>query len=65
MLYGSNSEEIEVLFLLCTLMSGKCKTQVQDRVAELNLIQYLTDTFDKIDWNRPHDMGSQRIHGSG
>lgn len=37
---------------MCTLLAGKRKVQVQDRLMELDIVPALLQMFDRLDWNR-------------
>lgn len=42
--------QVEVLFVLCALLGGRSKTEVQNRLADLHLAQLLERMFDSLDW---------------
>lgn len=46
------AHQVEVLFVMCTLLAGKRKVQVQDRLMELDIVPALLQMFDRLDWNR-------------
>eukprot|EP00959_Pyramimonas_sp_CCMP1952_P131437 2748209-Pyramimonas_sp.AAC.1 len=47
------THQVEVLFVLCTLLGGKQKTRVQDALGRLGLVDVLAYMFDFMDWTRP------------
>ena len=59
--------QVEVLFVMCTLLAGKRKAQVQDRLMLLDIVPALLKMFDRLDWNRPPSTSAsfERIHGPG
>ena len=60
--------QVEVLFVLCTLLGGRRKIDVQQTLAGLDLIPVLTDMFDRLSWGcMPPDGPNplERIHGPG
>ena len=60
------AHQVEVLFVMCTLLAGKRKAQVQDRLMELDIVPALLHMFDRLDWNRaPSSSPVERIHGPG
>eukprot|EP01043_Picozoa_sp_COSAG02_P032868 COSAG02_NODE_2214_length_9489_cov_8.438978_4_plen_377_part_00 len=67
------SQQVEFLFVLSTLLAGKYKAQAQDTVAQLGLVEIVTEMFDAQGWSgsarttgpsprRPEGWG---IHGPG
>jgi len=61
------AHQVEVLFVMCTLLAGKRKAQVQDRLMELDIVPALLQMFDRLDWNRAPTTSppTERIHGPG
>lgn len=61
------AHQVEVLFVLCTLLSGRRKAQVQDRLMQLSIIPALIQMFDRLDCGKPLPEPRQldRIHGPG
>jgi hypothetical protein len=59
--------QVEVLFVMCTLLAGKRKAQVQDRLMALQIVPALLKMFDRLDWNRAPSTTPpmERIHGPG
>jgi len=56
------------LFVLCTLLGGRRKADVQDQLAELGLVEALDDMFLRLSWDAPPHTGPnplERIHGPG
>lgn len=45
--------QVELLFVLYALLSGKRKAELQDRLASLGLVKTATSLFDKTDWLKP------------
>mmetsp|Transcript_28770 Transcript_28770/g.81152 ORF Transcript_28770/g.81152 Transcript_28770/m.81152 type:complete len:672 (+) Transcript_28770:1-2016(+) len=43
--------QVEVLFVLCTLLGGRRKLDAQDMLNEWNIIPVLDDLFDRLPWN--------------
>ena len=61
------AHQVEVLFVMCTLLAGKRKAQVQDRLMVLDIVPALLKMFDRLDWNRAPTTSPpmERIHGPG
>jgi hypothetical protein len=61
------AHQVEVLFVMCTLLAGKRKAQVQDKLMELGIVPALLKIFDRLDWNRAPSTTPpmERIHGPG
>eukprot|EP01045_Picozoa_sp_COSAG04_P010804 COSAG04_NODE_672_length_11281_cov_16.794402_6_plen_317_part_00 len=69
------SHQVEVLFVLCTLLGGRHKQQAQDKLADLGLVPILSAMFDGQGWgpasaSRCPRAGTRRpegwgIHGEG
>eukprot|EP00898_Chlorokybus_atmophyticus_P003986 jgi/Chlat1/4589/Chrsp290S04333 len=61
------THQVEVLFVLCALLGGKCKGQVQDVLAKLGLIPALNKMFDRMDWGvaPPRPPTPHGMHGPG
>lgn len=60
--------QVEILFVLCALLSGRRKLYVQDRLATLGLGKLLTQMFDQMSWDSPPFTGPnplEHIHGPG
>jgi len=59
--------QVEVLFVMCTLLAGKRKAQVQDSLIALEMVRALLKMFDRLDWNRAPSTTPpmERIHGPG
>jgi hypothetical protein len=60
------THQVEVLFVLSTLLGGRRKLDVQERLARLNLVDVLTEMFPRLAWGAPPAEGPnpmQRIHG--
>ena len=60
------AHQVELLFVFCTLLSGRRKLDVQERFARLGLVGCLYDMFDRLSWgyiplNNPNTAG--HIHG--
>ncbi|KAF0720761.1 Aste57867_40 [Aphanomyces stellatus] len=57
---------VEVLFVICTLLSSKRKVDFQDALAEMGLVDILNQMFHRLKWNEPPPSPpSQPIHGPG
>mgnify|MGYP005861671841 CR=1 FL=1 len=57
------THQMEILFVVCTLLGGKKKMDVQRRLVGIGLVEKLTLLFDKIDWNISKNSKPERIHG--
>lgn len=57
--------QVEVLFVLCALCGGKRKEAVQDRLAELGLVDILYSMFERLNWGTPMPPEPHGIHGPG
>ncbi|RHY56310.1 hypothetical protein DYB30_007637 [Aphanomyces astaci] len=44
---------VEVLFVICTLLSSKRKVDFQDALAEMGLVDILNQMFLRLKWNEP------------
>lgn len=60
--------QVEVLFIFCTLLGGRRKVFIQQRLAELGLVPVLTTMFDRLSWDEesaPEEASRplQRPHG--
>ncbi|RHY33229.1 hypothetical protein DYB32_001767 [Aphanomyces invadans] len=44
---------VEVLFVICTLLSSKRKVDFQDTLAEMGLVDILNQMFLRLKWNEP------------
>ncbi len=44
---------VEVLFVICTLLSSKRKVDFQDKFATLGLVDILNQTFHRFKWHAP------------
>ncbi|ETV99296.1 hypothetical protein H310_08028 [Aphanomyces invadans] len=57
---------VEVLFVICTLLSSKRKVDFQDTLAEMGLVDILNQMFLRLKWNEPPPTPpSQPLHGPG
>lgn len=61
------SHQVEVLFVMCTLLAGKRKTEVQVALLYLGIVPALLNMFDGLDWRSAPAAASpsERIHGPG
>jgi hypothetical protein len=60
--------QVEVLFVLCTLLGSRRKIDLQHILADLGLLPVLTTMFDRLSWGSPPAEGPnplERIHGAG
>ncbi|GMH76702.1 hypothetical protein TL16_g07168 [Triparma laevis f. inornata] len=59
--------QVEVLFVLCTLLGGRRKLTVQKQLSTCNVISVLDGMFDRLSWGKVDTEASQmsRIHGPG
>ena len=59
-------QQVELQFVLCTLLSGRRKVEVQRRLAELKLIDCLETMHDRLSWGSEPYVGPnpmEHIHG--
>eukprot|EP00960_Hanusia_phi_P052164 761291-Hanusia_phi.AAC.4 len=57
---------VEILFVLCTLLSGKRKLQVQDRLYSLGIVEALSQGFERLNWgDTTVSLYQERMHGPG
>ncbi|KDO23592.1 hypothetical protein SPRG_10787 [Saprolegnia parasitica CBS 223.65] len=59
---------VEVLFVICTLLSSKRKVDFQDTFANMGLVHVLTQMFQRLEWNAPPSSPPsvhQPLHGPG
>ncbi|OQS00586.1 hypothetical protein THRCLA_05916, partial [Thraustotheca clavata] len=57
---------VEVLFVICTLLSSKRKVDFQDTFADMGLVRILTQMFQRLEWNAPPPTPpAQPLHGPG
>ena len=61
------THQVEVLFVMCTLLSGKRKTEAQQRLLELGIVPALVSMFEHLAWNKAQAAAPpfERIHGPG
>ncbi len=60
------THQVEVLFVLCTLLSGKRKHEMQMRLAFHNVVPILSVLFDNLEWGKlppPLPPAHLRLHG--
>eukprot|EP01038_Epipyxis_sp_PR26KG_P014534 gene14534-19515_t len=60
--------QIELIFVLCTLLSGRRKISIQERFADLGLAEVLNKMYNRMSWNAPPFTGTnpmEHIHGPG
>mmetsp|Transcript_2530 Transcript_2530/g.3730 ORF Transcript_2530/g.3730 Transcript_2530/m.3730 type:complete len:1042 (+) Transcript_2530:199-3324(+) len=58
--------QVEVLFVICTLLGGRRKRDVQLRLAELGIVEVLTNMFPRLSWGSHRSTSPlQRPHGAG
>ena len=60
--------QIEILFVLCTVLTGRRKIEVQKKCAQLGLSEVLCEMFDRLSWGDPTasvNHGLEHIHGPG
>ncbi|KAJ1437421.1 hypothetical protein B484DRAFT_416580 [Ochromonadaceae sp. CCMP2298] len=59
--------QIELIFVLCTLLSGRRKISVQRQFAQAGLDRVLLGMFDRMSWDTPppHRASGAHIHGPG
>ena len=57
--------QVEVLFVLCSLLSGKHKQRVQEKLAAFGLVPRLCALFDCLHWGSlpPRTAGEYGVHG--
>eukprot|EP01105_Mastigella_eilhardi_P005469 TRINITY_DN1716_c1_g1_i2.p1 TRINITY_DN1716_c1_g1~~TRINITY_DN1716_c1_g1_i2.p1 ORF type:complete len:841 (+),score=219.08 TRINITY_DN1716_c1_g1_i2:43-2565(+) len=60
------THQVELLFVLCALLGGKRKFEVQDKLARLGLIPALNSLYFKIPWGAPETHNAEHgVHGPG
>jgi Protein of unknown function (DUF3689) len=57
--------QVEVLFVLCTLLGGRRKLDAQDLLNELGMIPVLDDMFQRLPWHKRHSAGSVNEQAEG
>jgi Trpc4-associated protein len=60
--------QVELLFVFCTLLSGRRKIDVQHRLGALGLADVLLRMFNRLSWDSPPFVGPnplEHIHGPG
>ena len=60
--------QIELIFVLCTLLSGRRKISLQRRFSDLGFADVLRGMFDRMSWDAPPFSGSnpiEHLHGPG
>jgi hypothetical protein len=60
--------QIEIIFVICTLLAGRRKIFVQNWLLELGLGNVLSDLFDRMSWDAPPFTGPnflEHTHGAG
>ena len=60
------SHQVELLFVLCTLMSGRRKREVQDRLGRWGLCSVLLELAAAVPWGRRavhRRPPAERLHG--
>ena len=59
--------QIELLFVLCTLLSGRRKVSIQKKFADLGLGKVLQEMYGRMSWDSPPYAGEslEHIHGPG
>jgi hypothetical protein len=58
--------QVELLFVLCTLLSGRWKIEVQGRLADLGIVDCFYDMYDRLSWGQDlerSNSGPEHIHG--
>ena len=63
-----NPHHVELLFVLCTLLSGRRKINVQHKLASLGLSDILLDMYGRMSWESKPFHGHnpmEHIHGPG
>lgn len=63
-----NPHHVELLFVLCTLLSGRRKINVQQKLASLGLADILLDMYGRMSWESKPFHGHnpmEHIHGPG
>jgi len=60
--------QVELLFVMCTMLSGRRKVDVQNRLAALGMADVLLVLFERLSWDAPPFTGPnplEHIHGPG
>ena len=63
-----NPHHVELLFVLCTLLSGRRKINVQQKLASLGIADILLDMYGRMSWESKPFHGHnpmEHIHGPG
>lgn len=58
--------QVELLFVLCTLLSGRWKIEVQGRLADLGIVDCFYDMYDRLSWGQDLERSNpslEHIHG--
>ena len=60
--------QVELLFVLCTLLSGRWKIEMQDRLADLGIVECFYDMYDRLSWGEDplyglNNPAPEHIHG--
>lgn len=79
-IYKNSSFQVQMLFTLSTLLSRERKTEIQDKLNNLNIMNYLSPYLDYIEWgnifnsnndrpifntNNNQIMNNRKYHGQG
>jgi hypothetical protein len=59
---------VEILFVLCTLLSGRRKVEVQDMLSRMGFGRVLLTMFERLSWDAPPFAGVnplEHVHGPG
>lgn len=56
-----SSFQVEVLFVLCTLLGGRRKVDAQRILARNGVIKILDDMFDRLSWGKSGDVAGSRV----
>eukprot|EP01112_Ceratiomyxa_fruticulosa_P018786 TRINITY_DN6059_c0_g1_i1.p1 TRINITY_DN6059_c0_g1~~TRINITY_DN6059_c0_g1_i1.p1 ORF type:complete len:940 (+),score=211.94 TRINITY_DN6059_c0_g1_i1:135-2954(+) len=57
--------QVELLFVIYAILSGKRRSELQQRLANIGFIYTITKIFDTIDWKKSPEVSHERIHGPG
>jgi len=58
------THQVEILFVICTLLGGTFKSQVQERLTHLSIIPKMDSFFEKINWEpNENEQRFERTHG--
>lgn len=60
-----STHQIEILFVVCSLLASKRKPEVQERLAGADIIAALSRLFAGLSWTDPHATSDDGLHPHG